>query len=102
MDWCMRGNDLSASDTADLGLVTHIAPRGGAAAAVQSLLAEILANSPSAIRNGLEAYAHLRGEEAKKNHQYLIGMLMRTVQTKDAQEGILAFKEKRQPKWTGE
>jgi enoyl-CoA hydratase/carnithine racemase len=51
---------------------------------------------------GLEAYSHIRGEEAKKNHQYLIGMLMRTVQTKDAQEGILAFKEKRQPKWMGE
>jgi enoyl-CoA hydratase/carnithine racemase len=50
----------------------------------------------------LEAYAHLRSEASKKNHHYLIGMLMKTVQTKDAQEGILAFKEKRQPKWTGE
>jgi enoyl-CoA hydratase/carnithine racemase len=69
---------------------------------VQQLLKELLANSPSAIRMGLEAYAHLRGEEAKKNHQYLIGMLMKTVQTKDAQEGILAFKDKRQPKWMGE
>jgi len=102
MDWCIRGNDLSATEAAELGLVTHISPQVQVAYTVQNLLNEILANSPSAIRNGLEAYAHLRGEEAKKNHQYLIGMLMRTVQTKDAQEGVLAFKEKRQPKWTGE
>lgn len=102
MDWCMRGNTLSASQAADLGLVTHIAPRTEVEATVQKLLSEILSNSPSAIRNGLEAYSHLRGEEAKKNYQYLIGMLMKTVQTKDAQEGILAFKEKRTPVWKNE
>lgn len=102
IDWCMRGSELTASQAADLGLVTHIAPKGGAGVAVDTLVKEIVANSPSAIRMGLEAYAHLRGEEARKNHQYLIGMLMKTVQTKDAQEGIMAFKEKRAPKWTGE
>ncbi len=102
MDWCMRGSSLSAAEAADLGLVTHISPREEVESTVQKLLSEILLNSPSAIRMGLEAYAHLRGEESKKNHHYLIGMLMKTVQTKDAQEGILAFKEKRQPKWTGE
>lgn len=102
IDWCMRGNELDTAAAADLGLVTHIAPKGKAAATVQALLSEILANSPSAIRMGLEAYAHIRGEKAKEQHQYLIGMLMKTVQTKDAQEGIMAFKEKRGPKWTGE
>lgn len=102
IDWCMRGSELSAAEAADLGLVTHIAPKGGAAGAVDALLKEMLANSPSAIRMGLEAFAHIRGEEARTNHQYLVGMLMKTVQTKDAQEGILAFREKREPRWTGE
>ncbi len=102
IDWCIRGNELDATVAAELGLVTHIAPKGRAADVVSTLLQEILANSPSAIRMGLEAYAHLRGEEAKQNHQYLVGMLMKTVQTKDAQEGIMAFREKRAPKWTGE
>lgn len=102
IDWCIRGNELDATEAAEMGLVTHIAPKGGATDVVSTLLQEILANSPSAIRMGLEAYAHLRGEEAKQNHQYLVGMLMKTVQTKDAQEGIMAFREKREPKWTGE
>jgi enoyl-CoA hydratase/carnithine racemase len=102
MDWCMRGSSLSAAEASELGLVTHISPREEVESTVQKLLSEILSNSPSAIRMGLEAYAHLRSEASKKNHHYLIGMLMKTVQTKDAQEGILAFKEKRQPKWTGE
>jgi enoyl-CoA hydratase/carnithine racemase len=102
IDWCVRGNDLSAADAAGLGLVTHLTPKGGASAAVRALLDEILANSPSAIRLGMEAYAHIRGEQAKEQHRYLVGMLMRTVQTRDAQEGILAFREKRAPRWTGE
>ena len=38
----------------------------------------------------------------EEEHKYLHGMLMKVLQTKDAQEGLAAFREKRKPKWTGE
>ena len=61
-----------------------------------------MANSPTAIRMGLQAYDHLGAKKNIEDHQYLKGMLMQTLQTKDAQEGIQAFREKRKPVWTGE
>jgi enoyl-CoA hydratase/carnithine racemase len=83
-------------------LVTHIAEPGKVAETVEQMVDAILDNSPTAIRMGLEAYQHIRTGDTKAQHQYLRGMLMKTVQTKDAQEGIMAFREKREPKWSNE
>jgi enoyl-CoA hydratase/carnithine racemase len=102
LEWCIQGYNLNAQKAADWGLVTHLAERGKVADAVQELLETILANSPTAIRMGLEAYQHIRSDDTKEQHSYLRGMLMKTVQTKDAQEGIMAFREKREPKWSNE
>ena len=102
LDWCIQGYNLDAQKAADWGLVTHLAERGKVADAVQELVDTILANSPTAIRMGLEAYQHIRSDDTKEQHSYLRGMLMKTVQTKDAQEGIMAFREKREPKWSNE
>jgi enoyl-CoA hydratase/carnithine racemase len=102
LDWCIQGYNLDAQKAADWGLVTHLAERGKVADAVQELLVTILTNSPTAIRMGLEAYQHIRSDNTKEQHSYLRGMLMKTVQTKDAQEGIMAFREKRKPEWSNE
>jgi enoyl-CoA hydratase/carnithine racemase len=102
LDWCIQGYNLDAQKAADWGLVTHLAERGKVADAVQELLDAILTNSPTAIRMGLEAYQHIRSDDTKSQHSYLRGMLMKTVQTKDAQEGIMAFREKRKPEWSNE
>jgi hypothetical protein len=42
-------------------------------------------------------------EIAKKDqHKFLHKRLIQLVETADAQEGMLAFKEKRKPHWKGE
>ena len=102
LDWCIQGYNLDAAKAADWGLVTHLASADKVAETVQGLLDTILANSPTAIRMGLEAYQHVRSDDTKSQHSYLRGMLMKTVQTKDAQEGLAAFRDKRTPKWTNE
>ena len=102
LDWCIQGYNLDGAKAADWGLVTHLAPADKVAETVQGLLETILANSPTAIRMGLEAYQHIRSDDTKEQHSYLRGMLMKTVQTKDAQEGIMAFREKRKPEWKNE
>ena len=66
------------------------------------MLSDILTNSPSAIRLGLQAYARIRRRDAQEEHQYLLNMFMQKLQTRDAQEGIQAFREKRPPVWKGE
>jgi enoyl-CoA hydratase/carnithine racemase len=102
LDWCIQGYNLDAQKAADWGLVTHIAEPGKVAETVQQMVDAILENSPTAIRMGLEAYQHIRSDDTKSQHGYLRGMLMKTVQTKDAQEGLRAFAEKRKPEWKNE
>jgi enoyl-CoA hydratase/carnithine racemase len=68
--------------------------------AIQNILNELRQNSPTAIRLGLEAYAHIRPSQSE--HEYLVEMLKKTIESKDGVEGLKAFREKRKPVWKGE
>ena len=57
----------------------------------------MLENSPTAISLGMEAYSNIVDDE--KNQKYLKSMLDKGLRTKDALEGLKAFKEKRSPNW---
>ena len=100
LDWCIRGRNLSAEEAFRWGLVTHLAETEQVEQQVQELLEDILTNSPTAIRKGLEAYDHIRRRLTAEEHRYLRDMLLQTLQTRDAVEGIAAFREKRMPVWT--
>lgn len=100
LDWCMRGYDLSVEKAADWGLVTHIATAETLDQQVQAIAGDLKENSPTAIRMGLQAFDHIRPQA--QEHTYLSAMLIKTLQSKDGQEGLMAFREKRKPEWTGE
>lgn len=100
MDWCIRGYNLPVTEAAEYGLVTRVATADEIDRITEEIIAELLNGSPTAIRNGLEAYDHIR--PSSEEHQYLLNLLKQTLITKDGQEGLRAFREKRRPKWTGE
>ncbi len=100
LDWCIRGYNLPVQKAHDFGLITHIATSENINNIIENLIEEIQQNSPSAIKLGLEAFDHIQSAESQ--HQYLIKMLQQTIMTQDAQEGLLAFKQKRKPNWKGE
>lgn len=100
IDWCIRGYDLDVQKAAELGLVTHVSTPETIDAIIQGLIDDISANSPTAIRMGLEALDTITEQSAE--HKYLMEMLQKTIQSKDGQEGLKAFREKRAPVWTGE
>lgn len=102
LDWCMRGLSLTAEEAQQRGVVTQVVEPDDLDATVDTLLGQILSKSPSAIRLGLQAWDELRAIDPQEQHPFLQQMLAKTLQTRDAREGLAAFREKRTPAWTGE
>ena len=100
VDWCIRGYNLPVEEALRFGLVSSVVRPEAIDGEVSSILTELKQNSPSAIRLGLQAYDHIRPSAAQ--HKYLHEMLQKTIMTKDGQEGLKAFREKRLPEWSGE
>lgn len=100
INWCISGETISAHKALDWGLLTEVVKGKDLASVTDNLIGKIKGNSPNAIRLGLEAYDKITKTDGE--HQYLMEMLQKTIMSKDAQEGINAFKEKRNPVWTGE
>ena len=100
IDWCIRGYNLPVAEAEQFGLITEVVSAEQIDQRTEELIAELTANSPSAIRMGLAAFDHIAPSAAE--HTYLMKMLQQTIMTKDGQEGLKAFREKREPVWTGE
>lgn len=100
IDWCIRGYNLPVAEAERYGLVSSIRTSEEIDNEVQTVIDELKQNSPSAIRYGLEAYDRI--QPAASEHKLLHDMLLNTIGTKDGQEGLKAFREKRKPTWTGE
>ncbi len=96
----LTGHQISATEGYRLGLVTRVVPDHELAAAVDALLEELRALSPSVLHLTRKTLMQLHSadflqqlEEAERVYSSEL------MQTHDAQEGIRAFLEKRQPVW---
>ena len=101
LDWCMRGQKITAQKAKEIGLITEVVSSAELDGAVNKLVAEIKEGAPTAIRNGLKAYDEMRSKPLIEQQAYLKEMLTKTLQSGDAQEGLKAFLEKRNPVWKG-
>lgn len=102
LDWCIMGGAWSAKAAFEAGLVTVLVQDDDLENTVEVLVETICQNSPTAIRLGLKAIQDLKGISSSEQHKFLHQRLMEVIQTKDAQEGIMAFREKRKANWSGE
>jgi cyclohexa-1,5-dienecarbonyl-CoA hydratase len=96
----LTGRQISATEAHRLGLVTRVVPDRELPAAVDKLLEELHALSPRALHLTREALWHLHfADFAKQLEEVERVYLSELIGTRDAQEGIHAFLEKRQPIW---
>lgn len=101
LDLVLTGRQLGAAEAKELGLVTKVVPDADLDAEVAALAGHLAALSPAALRLGKEAiYTSCELEEGAAL-RYLREAIVLTSLTDDAKEGILAFFEKRKPRWTG-
>ena len=98
----LTGRTISGSVAAQMGLANHAVPDEKLAAAVDETLQELLRLGPAALAVTKKAvYAwdamHFDKGLARAEKIYLEELM----KTADAPEGVRAFIEKREPKWTG-
>ncbi|MEZ5099665.1 MAG: enoyl-CoA hydratase [Thermoleophilia bacterium] len=97
----LTGQPIDAATALDWGLVNRIVPADALEDAVQELATSITASSPLTIGIGKEAfYAQVELDEHRA-YDLTRSVMVTNALAADAQEGICAFLDKRQPTWTG-
>lgn len=95
------GERMKAAEAERIGLVDRAVPASELDSAVREIADKLLAKSPMAIRLGLEAFAAQDDLDLATALPMLRERLGGVLATNDAREGLMAFFEKRSPKWTG-
>jgi len=101
VELCLCADPIDAHRALEIGLINAVVPVTELDAAVDRMLDRLLAGAPTALRRGkyaLTAISSMTFEQALAFAEGQVGLQAATV---DAREGVAAFNEKRQPRWTG-
>ncbi len=101
LELCLTGESFTAAEALALGIVNYAVPAAELDTKVDWLVGRLVDKSPAAIRLGKMGVRAMRDMSVEQASEYAqLGLAMMTF-TKDATEGITAFREKRKPRWTG-
>jgi crotonobetainyl-CoA hydratase len=101
MGLLLTGRKVPAAELLRLGLVNEVVPADQLDDAVQRWVDDVLACAPlsvKAIKQTVQRTAHLGVREANTVRS---PALVAALQSKDQDEGVRAFQEKRAPEWSG-
>jgi enoyl-CoA hydratase/carnithine racemase len=98
MEMCITGEPISAEEALAINLVNYVVPPADLDRKVDWLLSRICDKSPTAVRRGRFAIADMNTHQAI---DFMANQLTTMALTEDAVEGLAAFNQKRQPRWTG-
>src|SRR3954468_6020180 len=101
MEMLLTGEAISAQEALAAGLVNRVVPAAELGAATRSLAAKIAASSSYVVAIGKAAFYRQLQMPQPLAYDYAQDVRTMNAAALDAQEGMKAFLEKRQPKWCG-
>jgi enoyl-CoA hydratase/carnithine racemase len=101
MEMLLTGEMISAEDAARIGLVNRVVAAGTEREEALKLAAKITAKSPLTVKIGKEAFYRQLEMPLAEAYRYTSEVMVENMLARDAEEGITAFIEKRDPKWEG-
>jgi len=96
----LTGDQISASEALQWGLINRVVPAGSSLGAAEDLAMRICRNGPLAVRESLAVARKARDLTEATAWDVMLAARRRVFATNDATEGPLAFIEKRDPVWT--
>ena len=101
MELMLTGKRIDAAEAARIGLLNRHVPAAQLDAEVDALAAELAKKSPIGMRLGLEAFYRMQDMSFPSAIAYLQDQLALLGLSEDLKEGVTAFFEKREPRFTG-
>jgi enoyl-CoA hydratase/carnithine racemase len=98
----LTGEAISAERAADWGLVNEVVPAEQLEQRVGQLVEQIAAASPLTLRTGKQAFYRQIDLPQHEAYEQMREVMANNAVTRDAQEGMAAFLDKREPVWRGE
>jgi enoyl-CoA hydratase/carnithine racemase len=99
MEMLLTGDMISAADAYRIGLVNRVTPAGQASEAALGLARQIASKSKLTVKLGKQAFYRQRELDLAGAYQLTIDVMVENMLARDAEEGIGAFIEKRDPQW---
>jgi len=102
MGMLLTGRRISAAEALRIGLINEVVPRAELDSVVKRWVNDILSCAPlsvRAIKQVARRTAHLTAREAQAAR---LPAVIAALRSKDSEEGVRAFVEKRKPVWRGE
>jgi 2-(1,2-epoxy-1,2-dihydrophenyl)acetyl-CoA isomerase len=101
MEMTMLGEPIDAAHALALGLVTRVVPAAELDAAVDALVARLIAGPTVALRLTKQAVYAGWEEDPEGAYRHQASAVAQSQALEDLAEGIAAFKERRPPRFTG-
>ena len=101
MEMLLTGEAIDAGTAADFGLINRAVPADRLDEAVAELADKIARKSPLTVAMGKEAFYRQLELDLERAYDYASEVMARNMLARDAEEGIDAFLEKREPVWEG-
>jgi len=95
------GDLVTAARALELGLVNRVVAKEDLDGEALAWAATLAMKSPVAVQNAKRAFYTAEDMDYHKAFDYVHEAFARLCSTDDAKEGVSAFLEKRQPRWTG-